>query len=124
MVLGLVHYDHDVIGRLVVYQQLAVAVADDAARGELHLLQEGIRVGILLVVIAHQLQGEEPDDIHDDDDCCHGADDILPIVVVGVFHFLRTFSMTMMSTTVSTVLPTTVASHHIQLTKLKNSSVK
>ena len=38
--LGLVHDHHDVVGGLVEHQQLAVAVGDDATRGEVDLLEE------------------------------------------------------------------------------------
>ena len=53
-----VHDDHDVVGGLVVDEELSVSVGDDASRGVFNLLQERVGVGILLVVVAEQLQRE------------------------------------------------------------------
>ena len=52
----LAHDHHHVVGRLVEYQQLARAVVDEAARRVLGLFQEGIAVGILLVLVVEHLQ--------------------------------------------------------------------
>ena len=65
---GLVLDDHDVIAGLVVDEQLAVAVGDDATRGKVDFLQEGIGVGVFLVVVAHELQREEADDVDHHDE--------------------------------------------------------
>ena len=52
MVLGFVHHDHDVVGRLVVDHELAVTVVDGTARGVVNLLEKGVTVGVLLEVVA------------------------------------------------------------------------
>jgi len=49
-------HEGDVVGRLVEHQQLAVAVVDGAARRILHLVEEGVVVGILLIFVRQQLQ--------------------------------------------------------------------
>ena len=69
MVLGLVHHHHDVVGRLVVDHQLAVAFVDAPSCRILYLLEKGIGVGTLLIVIAGNLEHEEPDDVdhHNED---------------------------------------------------------
>ena len=81
-----VHHHHDVIGRLVVDQQIAVAIVDDTTRGIVYLLEESVTVGIALVVIAHQLQREEADDVYHDNDDCHASDDEAPVLQIEVFH--------------------------------------
>ena len=55
MVLGFIHDDHDVIGRLVEYQQATATVVDAATRRILNLLEEGIGVSTLLVVVTGNL---------------------------------------------------------------------
>ena len=59
-----VHNNHDVVSRLIVNQQLAVAVIDDATRRVLHFLEKSVTIGIALVVIAQQLKRKEPHDVH------------------------------------------------------------
>ena len=71
MVLGFIHHYHDVIGWLVVHQQLAVTVVDTTTRGVLYFLQEGIRIRTLLVVITRNLEHEETDDVHHHNEQCH-----------------------------------------------------
>ena len=79
-----VHDDHDIVRGLVVYEQAALAVENEAARGKLYVFAEGVGVGVLLVIVAHQLQCEETqqvDDDHYDDDAGNHK---LP---VGEIHF-------------------------------------
>ena len=114
MVAHLVDHHHDVVGRLVVDEQLSVAVGDDATRGKLHFLQEGVAVCTLLVVLTRNLQGEETYDIDRDDDYGHGTDDILTVFECVVFHFLSV-SRVKMSSSVSTALPPAQARKCCQL---------
>ena len=57
------HHHHYVIGRLIVHQQFAVAVDYGTTGREKDMFEESIAVGILLEILAKQLQGEEPEDI-------------------------------------------------------------
>ena len=63
------HDDHDVVGGLVVDEQLAVAVGDGSACRELCPVHEGVGVCPALEVVGSQLEEEEPCDVnrHDDD---------------------------------------------------------
>ena len=81
----LFHDDHDVVRRLVVDEQLAAAVHDQAARGVLYLFEEGVRVGVLFVVVAHHLQGEQAYEVDDDDEDRSPADDVFPVAELDVF---------------------------------------
>ena len=49
------HDYHQVIGRLVVYQQFAIAVGDDSSRRILYASEESIRVGVSLEVLTQHL---------------------------------------------------------------------
>ena len=74
-----VHHYHNIIGRLVVDEQFAVAVENQAARGVKYFFAESVGVGILLIVVAEQLQGEEAHKVHDDDTDGNAADNELSI---------------------------------------------
>ena len=92
---GLIHHHHDIIRGLVVDQQLAVAVLDDASRGVGNLLQKSVGVGVLLVVVAHQLKGKQTDDIDDDNEGCHASYQP-PVLQSVILHVcLLTFSETL-----------------------------
>ena len=80
MVLSLVHHHHNIIGWLVIYQQLAITVVDTSTRGVLNLLQEGVRVGTLLVVVTGNLEHEETDDVDYHDEQCHTTNHIMPVI--------------------------------------------
>ena len=67
VVLGLVHHHHNVVGRLIIDQQLTVAVVDTTTGWIFYLFQESVRVGTLLIVIARNLQLEQTKDIYDHD---------------------------------------------------------
>ena len=86
------HHHHDVIGRLVVDEQLAVAVHDGATGRKLHPLEKGIRVGILFEILAHELQEKQPCNIHKDDDGGNAANHILALLqlIVLLAGFLHT----------------------------------
>ena len=123
----LVHDHHDVVGGLVVHQQFAVAVGDDAARRIFNLLQESIRVGILLVVVAHQLQREETDDVDRNDEHGHTTYHIAAVVEIKIFHaeiLQRKYSMVSSSTAVMAKLPPTHSNQCCQLTNVNASRAK
>ena len=61
-----VHDDHDVVRRLIVDKEPPFAIENQSARGILDFFAESIGVGILLIVVAHQLEREETDEIDDD----------------------------------------------------------
>ena len=63
MILCLVHHHHDIVGRLVIHQQLTVAIVDTTTRRILYLLEESIGVGTLLIVVTGYLERKEADDI-------------------------------------------------------------
>ena len=75
----LVHHHHYVISVLVVNKQFAVPVGYCAARRELNPLQESVAVGVLLVVVAHYLEGEKAYDVDHDDEYGDSADYILSV---------------------------------------------
>ena len=64
---------------LVVYEEFAVAVGDGATGGEFYFFQECVTVGILLVVLTHDLQHEESYDVDDDDDHGNAANHVFPV---------------------------------------------
>ena len=85
------HDDHHVVGRLVIDKQLAVAVGDGTAGGVLYALEESIRVGTCLEVLAEQLQREEPYQIDKDNGYGSTADDVFALLklVIGLRSFHR-----------------------------------
>ena len=91
VVFGFVHHHHDVVGRLIVHQQLAVTVSDDSARGVFYLFQKRIRVGTLLVVVAGYLQLKQTDDVYHHDEYGHSANDIVPVFRPVILHLLLVF---------------------------------
>ncbi len=52
--------EHYVVGRLVEYHQLAIAVIDKAARRIYGLFEKSVRVGRLLILLVVDLQVKEP----------------------------------------------------------------
>ena len=102
-----------------------MAVVYGATRRKLHLHQESVGVGVLLIVVAHQLQCEEAYDVHRDDGNSHSTQHIAALFEIKVAHLLfLTFSITNIKTTVSTVLPNMLVISCIQLYRLKASSEK
>ena len=88
MMLRLVDHHHDVVGRLVINHQFTIAGSNDAPRGIVYLLEESVGVGILLVVVAHQLESEQAYDINGDNEHRHATNHILPIFNSVFFHRL------------------------------------
>ena len=104
-ILGLVHHHHNIIGRLIVDHQLAVAVGDDATRRELYLLQEGIRVGTLLIVVTGNLKGKQTDNVDDHYQSGHpGYHEFTIFQITVVPHLTRTLSIARIKTNVSSAL--------------------
>ena len=114
MILGLVHHHHDIVRGLVVDHQLAVSVGDDTTRRELHLLEEGIRVGTLLVVITGDLKCKQADNIDDYNRCSHPTNHESSVFKSIVSHFLRTVSIDKMRIRVSKALLPAQVSQWIQ----------
>ena len=50
---GFVHHNHNVVGGLIVHQQLTVAIVYCSTRRKLHLFKECVGVSVLLIVVAH-----------------------------------------------------------------------
>ena len=125
MILRLIHHHHDVVGRLVKHQQLAVSVGDITTRRKVHLLQKGIRVGTLLIVVTGNLEGEETDDIDHHDDDGHRGNNKLPLSKIVFFlHFARTLSIAIIRANVRSELAPAHANQYCQLKKLKASKAK
>ena len=80
--------DHDVVGRLVVDQQPALPVRDRTARGELDLLQKGIRVGALPIVVAGYLKCKKTYDIDRHDADGDRTEHKAAILKIVIFHIL------------------------------------
>ena len=129
----LVHHHHQVVRRLVEHQQLSLAVEHIATRGIFDFLQEGVRVGTLLIVVARDLKHEQTDDVDDHNQRSHPAYHVAPVCQIVVFHpftfsvihFLDlTLSMASISNSVSTVLHTARRIHNCQSKKLKASRIK
>jgi len=120
----LTHHHHDIVCRLIVYEQPAVAVGYNASRGKLHLFQKSIGVGILLVVVTHHLQEEQPHYVYQNNRDGHTGYHKAPVFESVVFHLLLTLSNVTISNTVSTVLPPTHSIQCNQSKKWKVSSVK
>ena len=75
----LCHDDHHVVSRLVIDEQLAVAVGDGASGRILDAFKECVRVGTNFEVLAEQLQREESEQINKDDDYCSTANDVFAL---------------------------------------------
>ena len=84
----LLHHHHQVVRRLVIHQQLSVSIVDGTTRRELYLLQEGVTVGILLVILAHNLEREEPDDVDYHDNYRHTTNHITALLKIVIYHTL------------------------------------
>ena len=104
----LILHHHDVVSRLIINHQLAVAVGNDTTRRVFNLLKESIGVGTLAIIVAHYLQSEQPYDIGDHYNDSHTAYDNTPVIKLKVLHRrLLTFSITSNSTDVTAILPAT-----------------
>jgi len=76
--LNLAGYINHIISRLIKYQQFAVTIINGTARRKLHAIQERIAVGVLFIIIRHDLQIEQPAHINKDYDYCHQSNHIFP----------------------------------------------
>ena len=85
-VLLLVHHHHQVVRRLVIYHQLAISVVDSATRRVLYLLEEGITVGIFLIVVAHNLERKETYHIDDDNSYRHTTYHKPTLIKIIIYH--------------------------------------
>ena len=104
----LILHHHDIVSRLIINHQLAVAVGNDTTRRVFNLLKESIGVGTLAIIVAHYLQSEQPYDIGDHYNDSHTAYDNTPVIKLKVLHRrLLTFSITSNSTDVTAILPAT-----------------
>ena len=84
----LVHHHHDVVGRLVVYHQLAVPIVDGSTRRELYLLEEGVTVGVLLIVVAHNLKRKETNHVYDHNRYGHTTQYVSTLLKIVIQHTL------------------------------------
>ena len=85
----LVHHHHNVVGGLVIHQQFAVTVGNGATRRILYLFQKRVTVGVLLIVVAHQLERKQAHQINEDDDNSHTANDVTSVLKVVILHLLK-----------------------------------
>lgn len=105
-------------------------VADRATRRILYFLEKGITVGVLLIVVAEQLEREKADEIDCNNEYSHPTDNQSPFVEFEIYHAtylpylpLR-LSSTITNTSVSNVLPATQRTHCNQLKNEKASKEK
>ena len=82
----LVHDHHDIVGRLIVHQQLSVAISNDATARILNLLEESIGIGAFAVVVTHELEREQTDDVDRNNEYGHATYDNLPMLYVKIIH--------------------------------------
>ena len=78
-------HHHQVIGGLVIHDQLAVAVVDEPSRGVQGLLDESVAVGILLVGTVIDLQFKEPQDVDNRNQYNEASNDVFPFFKVIIF---------------------------------------
>ena len=86
MVPGFIDHHHDIVRRLVIDQQLTRTVSNDATSRVFYFPEEGIGVGTFLIVVAGDLEHEEPDDIDDHDQRGHPSYHIASVVQFVVLH--------------------------------------
>ena len=80
------HRHQDVVRRFVVHEQLPVTVRDQSARGVQDLLAKGVRVGALAVVVAHELERQQPKHKDNNDRQRNAADHklaLLKTIILG-----------------------------------------
>ncbi len=125
MVACLVHHNHDVIGRLIIDEEFALAVVDSTARGKLYLLLKSVGIGTFSKIVTHNLEYKESHDIDEHYSKCYSANDVFTIGIVEIFHFflLRRLSVTSMTKRVSTRLQRMLSNHCSQWASVKASRV-
>ena len=84
----LLHHHHDIIGRRIIHHQLAVSVVDSATRRKLYLLQEGIGIGILLIILTHNLKRKETNGVYDYNCYSHTTNHILTLIKIVIHHII------------------------------------
>ncbi len=84
----LVHHHHHVVGRLIIHQQLTITVVNGTTGRELNLLQEGITVGILLIVVAHNLKRKQTNDVNDHNSYGHSTNNKSTLFKIVIHHTL------------------------------------
>ena len=126
MVFCLVHDDHDVVGGLVIDEELAIAVVHGTAGGVLYLLEKGVGIGTLAIVVAEYLQREETHDIYEHYNEGYGADDVFSVFEAVVFHgaYRLMLSMARTRARVRSRLPAVQRSQCCRWAKEKASRVK
>lgn len=86
------HHDHHVVGRLVVDHQASFTVIDGSAGRKLYFVEKSVAVGVLLIVVAHNLQREQTQDIAQDNRHGHTGYHkfaFLQIIVAHCFELLK-----------------------------------
>ena len=92
--LDLTHDQHDFIRRLIIDQQLPVAVINDAPGRDQGLFLERITVGPRFIIVVHHLQEKQTDD-KDENQQNNSATDHETPVVKSIFRINRHFSGTL-----------------------------
>ncbi|EEX72802.1 hypothetical protein GCWU000325_00320 [Alloprevotella tannerae ATCC 51259] len=80
----LIHRHHNIIGWLIVNKQLAIAGKYQATRWKQDIFAKSIGVGILLIVVAKQLQCEQANQIYKNDANGYAANHKLPVTIIFV----------------------------------------
>lgn len=78
-------YHHYVVSRLVVHDNLAVAVVDNASRRVNGLAKESVGVGVILIFIVGDLQTEQSHKVYDGNDYDKAADYVFAFFKIIVF---------------------------------------
>ena len=122
--LDFIHHHHDIISRLVIHQQFTSSVENGTTRGIFDFLEEGIRIGTLLIVVARNLKHEEADGIDNHYQDGYTSYDETPVRKTIIFHFARTLSIVRTNKRVSRALLKARSSHICHSKKLKASKAK
>ena len=84
----LVHDHHQIVRRLIIHQQLTITVVNGTTSRKLNTLQEGITVGILLVVVAHNLKRKQTNHVNDHNSYGHSTDNESTFFKIVIQHTL------------------------------------
>ena len=122
--LDFIHHHHDIISRLVIHQQFTCSVENGTTRGIFDFLEEGIRIGTLLIVVARNLKHEEADGVDYHYQNGYTSNDETPVRKTIIFHFARTLSIVRTNKRVSRALLKALSSHICHSKKLKASKAK
>ena len=80
----LIHRHHNIIGWLIVNKQLAIAGKYQATRWKQNIFAKSIGVGILLIVVAKQLQCEQANQIYKNNADGYAANHKLTVTIIFV----------------------------------------